>query len=600
MRRKRLSLLRIAAADLLGRVDLDEVGAGLSRPRRLGPRRRALRLAGAGDDVAVIAMGKHGACELNYASDVDVMFVAIDGAAADPATVQRTVAIAAGCFRIDANLRPEGRSGALVRSLDAYRAYWDRWARPWEFQALLKARFVAGDEALGAEFEQAATDRLWRRHFGADELSELRTMKARAESIVARPGLDARELSGVGAGSGTSSSPCSSSSSCTGHATRRFGCGARSSPSRELAGAGYVSPADAGAMALAYRFLRTVEHRLQLVEEAQVHTVPADRAARDRLARVLGFAGTASTPPVDRFDTVLHRHQAAARTIHERLYFRPLLEAFAGGSDRLAPGAIGERLAAFGFRDAERTRQALEELTRGLTRSSRLMQQLLPLVLDWLSTSPDPDQGLVGLRALAGAAHRRDLLVAAFRESPELARRLCLVLGTSRRLGEIVAQHPDLVPVLDDDAALAQAPPQELSRRARAGGRPAARAARAGAAELPRGRGGPHRHPRRHGRGRAPVTGASLARLGDGRWPQRCTPPRPGRPWRWSGWAASGAPSSPTGATSTCSSSTRGPRPTTRGGRAGRGLDLAPVERGGGPGSRRRAARWAAAGAHGS
>ena len=136
------------------------------------------------------------------------------------------------------------------------------------------------------------------------------------------------------------------------------------------------------------------------------------------------------------------RHQGTGRAIHERLFFRPLLEAFAGGTTPrgrpiprsrttaehgFASVAAEERLAAFGFADADRTRQALGELTRGLTRSSRLMQQLLPLLLDWLSESPDPDQGLVGLRTLVGAPHRRDLLVTAFRESPEVARRLCLL-----------------------------------------------------------------------------------------------------------------------------------------------------------------------------
>ena len=94
------------------------------------------------------------------------------------------------------------------------------------------------------------------------------------------------------------------------------------------------------------------------------------------------------------------------------------------------------------------------------------MQQLLPLLLDWLSESPDPDQGLVGLRTLAGAPHRRDLLVTAFRESPEVARRLCLLLGTSRRLGEIIARHPDFVELLDDGAALAALGPDELVQKA--------------------------------------------------------------------------------------------------------------------------------------
>ena len=123
------------------------------------------------------------------------------------------------------------------------------------------------------------------------------------------------------------------------------------------------------------------------------------------------------------------------RSIHERLFFRPLLEAFTGrrrpDGAACPTAAVAERLAAFGFSDAERTRQAVQELTRGFSRSSRLMQQLLPLLLEWLSESPDPDLGLLGLRSLATGQHRRDQLIALFRESPEAARRLCLLLGTS-------------------------------------------------------------------------------------------------------------------------------------------------------------------------
>ncbi len=108
------------------------------------------------------------------------------------------------------------------------------------------------------------------------------------------------------------------------------------------------------------------------------------------------------------------------RSIHERLYFRPLLEALAGRRVAAQPEAAAEALAAFGFVDAERTRAAVRELTRGLTRSSRLMQQLLPLVLDWLSASPDPDLGLLGLRNLAAGERRA---ADAGRRLPRLARR---------------------------------------------------------------------------------------------------------------------------------------------------------------------------------
>ncbi len=140
-RRKQLELLRIAVLDLTGAVCVDEVAellAGLADEVLIG----ACRLADAGA-LAVIGMGKHGACELNYASDVDILFVGT-GRQDDDVTARRVLEIARAAFRIDTDLRPEGRDGPLVRSLDAYVAYWDRWARPWEFQSLLKARAVPG------------------------------------------------------------------------------------------------------------------------------------------------------------------------------------------------------------------------------------------------------------------------------------------------------------------------------------------------------------------------------------------------------------------------------------------------------------------------
>jgi glutamate-ammonia-ligase adenylyltransferase len=476
VRRKHLSLLEVASHDLNGLTDLEQVTGSLSlvADRVLTG---ALRLAGADNGLAVIAMGKHGADELNYSSDIDILLVASDAAAVDPSLARSVVAIGSRAFRIDTNLRPEGRSGVLVRSVDSYVAYWNRWARPWEFQALLKARYSAGDATTGRLFEEAASEHLWSRRFGADDLAELRTMKARAEAIVAKRGLDHRELKRGRGGIRDVEFSVQLLQLVHGGRDPALRLRATLPCLAELAEAGYVAAEDAAALAIAYRFLRTVEHRLQLVEEAQVHTVPADRPSRDRLARALGFRGRPQETPGERFDAVLARHQGTGRAIHERLFFRPLLEAFAGGTtprhDDQAAGehlfasdAAEERLAAFGFADADRTRQALSELTRGLTRSSRLMQQLLPLLLDWLSESPDPDQGLVGLRTLAGAPHRRDLLVTAFRESPEVARRLCLLLGTSRRLGEIIARHPDFVELLDDRAALTALEPDELVQNA--------------------------------------------------------------------------------------------------------------------------------------
>jgi glutamate-ammonia-ligase adenylyltransferase len=366
-------------------------------------------------------------------------------------------------WRIDVDLRPEGRNGPLTRSLDSYRNYWDRWAKTWEFQALLKARQVAGDDELGMAFITAAAERIWARPFGADELRAVRAMKARVEGDVARRRMTARELKRGPGGIRDIEFAVQLLQLVHGRADPDLRSPNTLIALGELASAGYVAAADATALEEAYRFLRATEHRLQLVEDQQTHTLPTSVAARVRLARVMGFRDDAEATALAQFSRQLQRHQATVRSIHERLFFRPLLEAFTahrGPGPSSGPGglddrAAAERLAAFGFSDADRTRQAILELTRGFSRSSRLMQQLLPLLLEWLSEAPDPDAGLLGLRALATGQHRRDHLVALFRESPEAARRLCLLVGTSPLFSRGLARHPALLADLGEDGALA-------------------------------------------------------------------------------------------------------------------------------------------------
>jgi len=479
-RAKRLELLRIAARDLLGLDTLETVGDALAAlARRVLAGAVTLGGTGAGgspggEPLAVIGMGKLGGRELNYASDIDVVFVT--AVHPDDDRARHVLDVARRCFRVDADLRPEGRAGPLTRPLDAYGAYWDRWAATWEFQALIKAQAVAGDAELGRRFEEVAAARVWGRTYSADELTQVRSMKARAEAAVSGRRLSGPEIKrGPG---GIRDVEFAVQLLQLVHGRNDPGIRERSTLGalRELAGAGYVAPDDATVLAEAYRFLRTVEHRLQLVEEEQTHSLPTGAGARRRLARVMGFEDDASRSATARFDDELRRCQRDVRAIHERLFFRPLLQAFAavgtspgaparGGPELTAgmsPAAVAERLAAFGFTDVARTRAAVAELAGGLTRGSRLMGQLLPLLLDWLSLSPDPDLGLLALRNLVVRPHLRALLVATFRESPEAARRLCLVLGSSRALVESVERNPELITSLADDHALASTPTDAL------------------------------------------------------------------------------------------------------------------------------------------
>jgi glutamate-ammonia-ligase adenylyltransferase len=477
VRWKQHELLRIAARDLIG-LDSLETTTGLLADLAADVLHGATLLAEATDrgdgdrpgadgvlTLAVIGMGKLGGHELNYASDVDIMFVG-DG---HPDRLERRaraiIDIAGRCFRIDAGLRPEGRDGPLVRSLDSYEAYWDRWAQPWEFQALLKARPVAGDAKLGALFGDTAQRWLWSHPFSSDELRSLRQMKARAESEIARRGLTDREIKRGRGGIRDIEFTVQLLQLVHGHLDPDLRSPTTLTVLGEMADAGYVDGNDAKDLSDAYRFLRLIEHRLQLEDEQQVHTVPVDRDQLDRLARVAGFRDHGHASAADQLGRELLSHQLAVRAIHERVYFRPLLEAFADAESALNPDAAATRLSAFGFTDAARTRVAIQELTKGLNRSSRLMQQMLPLLLDWLSTAPDPDMGLLMLRNLLSGPQRTTQLLDAFRDSPDAAQRVCTLVGTSRILGDILVHHPDLVIRLPDESRLRTLPHDELVRR---------------------------------------------------------------------------------------------------------------------------------------
>ena len=454
-------LLRIAARDLMRFDSLEVVTAALSNMAS-DVLQAACALADA-EEVAVIGMGKLGALELNYSSDIDVMVVGGDAPKA-----RRVLEIARSCFRVDAALRPEGRDGPLTRSLESYETYWRRWASHWEFQALLKARPVAGNTSLGQAFADAASGHLWTHAFDAVALRELRDLKARAEQQLEQQGLTRREIKRGRGGIRDVEFAVQLLQLVHGGDDPTLRVPATLVALEALAEGGYVASADAQALAEAYRFLREVEHRLQLVDLQQVHELPTEPEATRRLAQVMGFTEQAGRSATEAFETELTRHRAAARAIHERLFFRPLLEAFSGRSPTLREDAAAVRISAFGFTELERTRAALTELSTGLTRSSRLMSQLLPLLLEWLSDSPDPDLGLLGLRAIATRPHGASRLTDVCRDSPEAARRLCLLLGTTPLLRAGFERHPQLLSDLAGNSPMRVPSRESLQGRAKA------------------------------------------------------------------------------------------------------------------------------------
>jgi [glutamine synthetase] adenylyltransferase / [glutamine synthetase]-adenylyl-L-tyrosine phosphorylase len=471
---KRRELLRVACRDLEGGASVEEVGRELSYLAE-GALRAALASlseefpAPPGARFCVIGMGKLGGEELNYSSDIDVMFV-FDGPndAQAPANSVTEWATRMGegvlsrlaattedgqAFRVDASLRPEGRDGPLVRSLAAFRAYYDRWAKPWEFQALIKARPVAGDPVLGQEFLDLVMPLVYPESLSSEAIREIRALKARAERMIASRGVAGREVKrGPG---GIRDIEFAVQLLQLVHARRDSSL--RSATTLDalaaLAHGAYVGDDDAADLAGAYRFLRKIEHRLQLAHERQTHTVPEDEHRRRTLARSMGFRDTPTETALESFEAEWRRIQALVRRIHEKLFYRPLLERFAQ-APALNPDAAQERLSALGFRSPGRSLKFLGDLTSGLSRRAQLMRTLLPVMLDWMADSPDPDLAVSSFRDVALRVGGNPSALAALRDSPPVVELLCRVLGTSKMLGEYLLHVPEMVPALADQRTL--------------------------------------------------------------------------------------------------------------------------------------------------
>lgn len=466
---KRRELLRIACRDLAMNANVEEVARELSHLAEASTRAALATLlaqtpAPRDARFCVIGMGKLGGEELNYASDIDVIFVydGPDGTAPWATKVAEGLVKMLGAtteegqaFRVDTTLRPEGRDGALVRSIAGYRAYYERWARPWEFQALLKARPIAGDDSLGEEFEVLVEPFVYPERLSPDAVREIRDLKARAERALRARGLADREVKrGPG---GIRDIEFAVQLLQLVHGRRDEGL--RSANTLEalaaLAHRAYVGDKDADELTEAYRFLRMVEHRLQLAQERQTHMVPEDDRGRRKLARSMGFADSPERTALEAFEVAWRDTQRIVRRIHEKLFYRPLLERFAQ-APALNPDAAQERLNALGFRSPGRALKFLGDLTAGLSRRAQLMRVLLPVMLDWMSEAPDPDLAVSAFRDVALRVGGNPAALGALRDSPPVVELLCRVLGTSKMLGEYLQHVPELVAELGDQRTLAR------------------------------------------------------------------------------------------------------------------------------------------------
>jgi glutamate-ammonia-ligase adenylyltransferase len=465
----RRSLVDLAARDLAGEVPVAEVAARLASLAD-ATLNAALALALASQPegsapcrLAVLAMGKCGGRELNYVSDVDVVFVAEPVGDGDEAEALKAASWLASrmmlicaevAWPVDAALRPEGKAGPLVRTLASMEAYYKRWAKTWEFQALLKARPVAGDLALGQDFVDLVAPLVWSVGERPGFVDDVQAMRRRVEATL-KGDLADREVK-LGPG-GLRDIEFSVQLLQLVHG--RTDDGLRSGNTLEaldaLALGGYVGREDARHLSEAYRWLRTVEHRLQLHRLRRTHLLPEDddEPAVRRLARACGYRGDV----VPLFLRERHGYHHEVRRLHEKLFYRPLLNAVArlsADEARLTSSAARERLEALGFSDPANALRHLEALTEGVSRRAAIQQTLLPAMLGWFADAADPDAGLLSFRQVSDALGSTPWYLRLLRDEGEAAERLAKLLASSRYLADLFVRAPDAVRLLGEDDEL--------------------------------------------------------------------------------------------------------------------------------------------------
>jgi glutamate-ammonia-ligase adenylyltransferase len=450
---RRRGAYRLAARDLAG-AGVEDVMTELT-----GIAEACLRVAVASaapsSGLAVLGMGKLGGGELNYSSDVDVIFVhpaagpeAATRAAAEAAAVTELLSaprVEGIALRVDAALRPEGRAGPLSRSLESTVEYYRRHAEVWERQALLKARPVAGDLALGQRLLDALAPFVYPAVLPTAAVEEVRASKVRIEEHVRSLGKESVELKRGRGGIRDVEFAVQLLQLVHGGRDEHLRVMGTLDALAALGDGGYVRQADAAALADAYRFLRRLEHRLQMRRDLQTHELPSELHALTVIARAAGHRDAAGLLAEYASTTEV------VRTLHERLFYRPLMEALASsgparaGADR---ATTEELLAGLGFADPSTAFDLLAGVVDPKTRLGKVTATLFPVIGPALAEVA-PDAALVRLarveESMLADPALGDDLADELAERPDAARRLAALTGASSAFTDMLVARPELV-----------------------------------------------------------------------------------------------------------------------------------------------------------
>lgn len=433
--------------------------------------------------LAVIGMGKLGGRELNFSSDIDIIYIyssdrgettGVEGRDGSSISLHAFFVKAAMLvtklisgvtedgfvFRVDLDLRPEGRSGDVANSLRSAEVYYESWGQMWERAAMIKARPVAGSRALGEAFMSMIRPFVFRKYLDFTAIEEIKSMKEKIDLSLLRRRPDAIDVK-LGAG-GIREIEFFCQALQLIHAGKDEEIRTRGTLKTlsALLSRGFVKEDEERSLRESYVFLRDLEHRIQIVEGRQSQAIPPGDEATGRLARMMGFADGGGRSAGELFR---EEYRRVTHTVHE--VFRSLF--YASDEAEEAPEDIRlvlspdlpeadalDMLSRLGFRDPGAALKNLALLREGpsfvrLSAKARvILRKLAPRFLERASRSPDPDQSLAFLERFISSIGGRTTFYSLLLENPKVTDELILIMGTSVFLARDLVEHPESLDIL--------------------------------------------------------------------------------------------------------------------------------------------------------
>lgn len=399
--------------------------------------------------LAVIAMGKAGAQELNYLSDVDVIYASNSQGdsiatatkiAARLALVMDEAGIEPGLWQVDPNLRPEGKDGVLVRTVDSHLTYYEKWAHPWEFQALLKARFVAGDQSVGEDYISRIKPMIWKRENRAEIVESARNLRRRVLEHIPQAEQE-REIKLGRGGLRDVEFTAQLLQLVHGVADDSLRVMNTISALEALGAAGLLGRSDMATFINSYKTLRTIEHRVQLLKLRRTHLMPSSESELRRVARSISLSMGATD-----LEKLWGDLRFKVAELHDTVFYRPLLSAAASltpGEVALSEEDIANRLTALGFSDPKGAMNHIKALTSGVSRRATIQRTLLPVLIRYMAEGTNPDRALITFRRLSERLGDTPWFLRMLRDSSGAAERLMRTLSLSAFASRLLEHIPE-------------------------------------------------------------------------------------------------------------------------------------------------------------